>query len=255
MFLDRAKNSISSARAIAPMIGWRWVIGRRVLARLGITEVKLRTPGLPHPVACRTETSDIFEYTHLLSWGQVPLNLPIRPEYIVDAGANVGFSALRFQKEFPGATIVGLEPEPRNFAQFRKNCGPYPNISIEQAALWSRNTKLSIRSLDVDSSSFRVDEDSNGEVNAISILEVMKRHDLPRIDLLKIDIEGSEKVLFSDPHARDWLKHVGVMLVETHDRFEPGCTAAINKATDGLFEYKGIIDEYSCYVGPGSPAL
>ncbi len=47
-------------------------------------------------------------------------------------------------------------------------------------------------------------------------------------DLVKIDIEGSELELFSE--ATDWLRRVGVVVLELHDRFRPGCRAALDRA-------------------------
>ena len=185
---------------------------------------------------------------HHLGGGQVPFELPIRPRFIVDAGANVGFSALRFQREFPGATIVGLEPEPRNIIQFKKNCGPYSNIVLDEGALWSINTRLRIRSLDADQDGFQVEESEHGDVEAISVDEVMRRHHLPRIDLLKVDIEGSEKVVFSHPDAKYWLRSIGMIMVETHDRFEAGCTEAVENALAAGFDFRGVVGEYSFYV-------
>jgi FkbM family methyltransferase len=239
---------LASVRECAPMIGWKWAILDRLLKKVGVKEVRLKAVGLDHPIACRTGTSDIFEFTHLLGWKQVPLELPIRPMFIVDAGANVGYSSLRFQKDFPGASIVALEPEPRNIIQFKKNCGPYSNILLDEKALWSSNTRLRIRSLDADSNAFRVEEDQQGDVDAISVDEVMRRHQLPRIDFLKIDIEGSERAVFSHPNAKNWLRSVATIMVETHDRFEQGCSEAVERALECDFHFHGIIGEYALYI-------
>src|SRR5712692_3476646 len=197
VFISRTKRAFATARVQAPLIGWPWVIADRILRRLGFKEIQLKAKGMGHRVACRVGTADIFEYAQSLGRGQVPLDLPIRPEIIVDAGANVGYSALRFQKEFPGVMIIALEPEQDNFTQLKKNCAPYSNIIIERKALWATNTRLRIRVPDADVNGFQVKEDPDGDIEALSMDEVMKRHRLSRIDLLKIDIEGSEKVVFS----------------------------------------------------------
>ena len=178
----------------------------------------------------------------------MPFDLPFRPDFIVDAGANAGFSTLRFQKEFPGTKIVALEPERRNILQFKKNCASYPNITLDEKALWAANTRLRIRSPDVGLNAFQVEEDANGNVEALSMIEVMRRHHLPRIDLLKVDIEGSEKVVFSHANTKSWLQYVGMILIETHDSIEEGCTDAVEGALEGRFDFKGHIDEYEFYV-------
>jgi hypothetical protein len=54
-----------------------------------------------------------------------------------------------------------------------------------------------------------------------------------QIDLLKLDIEGSEKELFEDPAKKWWLSRTRAVIVELHDRFKPGCTAAVEAALAG----------------------
>jgi FkbM family methyltransferase len=243
--LDGIRRSIESAKNSAHAIGWRWAIAERMYRKFGIDEMTTRLPGL-HPVHIRVGTSDIYEFNHLLGRQQVPMVLPYQPEIIVDAGANVGYSALRFQQEFPGAKIIALEPDSRNFSQLQKNCGRYPNIIAEHAALWSHRATLHIIDPDVPACAFQVTEDPNGDISAKSIGDVMAEHALPRIDLLKIDIEGSEIEVFAD--VESWRPKVGMILVELHDRMRPGCTDAVHNALSGWFDYHGILDEYAFFV-------
>ncbi len=46
------------------------------------------------------------------------------------------------------------------------------------------------------------------------------------VDILKVDIEGAEKELFSGARI-DWLQRIGIVIVETHDRFKPGSHEAV----------------------------
>jgi FkbM family methyltransferase len=247
--IGRMRDFFQYAKKCAPVIGWKWAIGDRILRRIGINEVRIRVKGLAHRVVSRTGTSDIFEFMHLLGWRQVPFDLPIRPTFIVDAGANVGYSALRFQKEFPGAKIVSLEPEERNARQFKKNCAFYSNISLETAALWPTTTRLRIRALDAGANAYQVEESPIGEISALSIDEIMQRYRLPRIDLLKVDIEGSEKEVFSHPNAKCWLRSVAMILIEIHDdQVAKGCQEAVQGALEDHFDFRGHIDEYAFYV-------
>lgn len=166
----------------------------------------------------------------------------------MDAGANVGYSVLRLQSEYPNAKIVAIEPESRNLVQLKKNTSSLPNLSIESAALWSRSTRLKITSTSIDHNAFQVEEGADGNIEALTVRDIMERHRLPRIDLLKIDIEGSEKEVFESPHAEDWIPHVRMILVETHDRFKAGCTAAIDTALHNQFNFRGMVGEYRLYI-------
>jgi hypothetical protein len=57
---------------------------------------------------------------------------------------------------------------------------------------------------------------------------LLGRSGFPRIDVLKVDIEGAELELFTGP--TDWLASVDCVVVETHDRFRPGSDAAVREA-------------------------
>jgi hypothetical protein len=51
-----------------------------------------------------------------------------------------------------------------------------------------------------------------------------------KIDILKIDIEGSEKALFEDPSCAEWLTNTRVIYAELHDWMEPGSSRAFYQA-------------------------
>jgi hypothetical protein len=98
--IDRLQKSVVHARTAAPVLGWGWIFREKYLRRLGVEEVRFRADGLAHPVFCRVVSSDIYEYAHLLGRNRVPLELPFSPEYIVDAGSNVGIPSFAFDPNF-----------------------------------------------------------------------------------------------------------------------------------------------------------
>jgi FkbM family methyltransferase len=224
------------------------VITERILKQIGVREIQLKPKGLRRSVACRIATSDIHEYLHLLGRRRQTLDVPLRPKIVVDAGANVGYSVLRFRLEFPEALIIALEPEQANIEQFRKNCAGDDNVILEEKALWSTATRLRIRSYDTRPNSFQVEEDPHGDIAAISMGDLLAKYNLSRVDLLKIDVEGSEKIIFQDPTTATWLERVETILIETHDRFVPGCSQAVARTVASLFDSCGHRGEYSLYV-------
>ena len=52
------------------------------------------------------------------------------------------------------------------------------------------------------------------------------------IDILKIDIEGSEKEVFEA--SKTWIDKVTVVMAEVHDSLKPGCNQAFMEATRGF---------------------
>jgi hypothetical protein len=89
-----------------------------------------------------------------------------------------------------------------------------------------------------------VKEDPENEtVEALSIPAIMKKHQLEQIDLLKIDIETSEKQLFKEGYE-EWLPKVKMIIIELHDWLEKDCSRpflmAINKCFSSYkFAQKG----------------
>ena len=57
----------------------------------------------------------------------------------------------------------------------------------------------------------------------------MEQYKLPMIDILKLDIEGAEKQVFSG--STEWLENVKVLIVELHDNLEVGCASNFYRAT------------------------
>ena len=67
-----------------------------------------------------------------------------------------------------------------------------------------------------------------GVVRAVTVKELLEHAGASRVDLVKIDIEGSELELFSE--NTDWVASVGMLVLELHDRFRPGCREALDRA-------------------------
>ena len=250
-FIARARNFRDQAR----QLGWARTARIRALRRLGVEEMRLRAPGLRHRVAVRVADSDIYDFDHSLGRGREALKLGFTPSVIVDVGANVGYSVLRFFLEFPDARIIAVEPGRANLAQLRKNCAGYAKLSIEECGLWNANARLKITNPESGSNSFMVSEDPDGDIPAVSLDDIIERHSLDHIDLLKIDIEGSEIEVFSN--CERWLPKVRALLVETHDDMRPGCSDAVRRAVSNLMTFQGHVGEYEYYrahTRPGSNA-
>ena len=122
--------------------------------------------------------------------------------------------------------IVAVEPDVNNAALARKNCATYPQVEIVEGAVWPRPVMLEIENPTDESWAFRMREkpreDSSNGMRGMTIDELSKG---APIDLLKVDIEGGEKHLFTE--ETHWLSRVGAMLVELHGA---ECTQAVAKA-------------------------
>jgi hypothetical protein len=67
----------------------------------------------------------------------------------------------------------------------------------------------------------------------------MDRHGMDTVDVVKVDIETSERFLFAE--NTDWLDRVNCVAIEFHDRIVPGCREPVVAALDRHFgEYDEV---------------
>lgn len=145
---------------------------------------------------------------------------PVR--VVVDVGANAGYSAMYFARRFPTAVVIALEPDPENYDMLVTNvaANAATNVKPLRMALWVRNTTLSIHKDRGDgrSWSFYVEEDPSDRIEGVDLSTICSDYDLNIIDLLKMDIEGAEFVLFSNPAFVTMISHkVRLLALEIHD--------------------------------------
>lgn len=141
--------------------------------------------------------------------------------YVIDCGANIGLSAVFFANKYPNAKIIAIEPDEQNFSFLKKNTSPYPNVTCLQRAIWSSSENLQVIDPGNGGWSLQTRVSEEGSLKGITIDEIMDEYDFPRIDLLKIDIEGAEKELFAHSFE-SWLSKTRVIAIELHDFIEPG---------------------------------
>jgi FkbM family methyltransferase len=145
---------------------------------------------------------------------------------IIDAGSNIGLTSLFFLDHFKNANIVCIEPENNNFKILEYNLQNCPENKILKinGGIWKTDTFIKIVNDFKDKLdwSFRVEEtkDKNG-IQAYTINTIIIKVGFLQIDILKIDIEGSEKQIF-DPLISDlsFLKVTKCLAIEIHDLFD-----------------------------------
>jgi len=130
-------------------------------------------------------------------------------KFIVDAGADIGVFSVWAARRLPHARIVAIEPHPETFASLQHNVDVNRLGSRVQAAQVALSAEGGVREIRSGGESQRrslIPRDRSGsenetvEVPSLTIAELMERYHLAEIDLLKMDIEGSEwEVLLSTP--------------------------------------------------------
>lgn len=209
-----------------PGVRIAWQIRKAMWASSPGQSVEVAIPGWKYPIYLRTGTSDAAVFCQVFLDKQGFFPIPGTPRFIVDAGANIGLMSLCFANRFPQSEIIALEVDESNYQLLIKNCQPYDRIIPLHIGLWSHSAMLSIDNPDANSWSFQVNEvpsDTPGAIAAIGIADLLERYGHPCIDILKIDIEGSEYEIFSRG-LNEWIDRTSSIVVEIHERIKPGVT-------------------------------
>lgn len=142
--------------------------------------------------------------------------------HIIDAGGNIGTTTLYLKQHFPQARILTIEPDARNFAQIQKNVqvNELPGIRPIQAGVWKNDAYLSITQpggLMNQTSLVVTESPTPTALKGVTIGALADAHDFRVIDVLKMDIEGTEAVLFRDPVFQQMLAtRVRYLALEIH---------------------------------------
>jgi FkbM family methyltransferase len=179
---------------------------------------KLTSRKLAFPVKARPKTSDLEVFSQILAFNEYRCVDGIKaPKLIVDLGANVGYSSAYFLSRFDGSRVIAVEPDPDSFSMLLANVARYSDrITTLNAAVWPRQERLSLNHIGQGAEwGASVSPSADGNVNVVTIPELLKLSGMDRISLLKIDIEGAEVELFSSG-SESWLPLVDNIVIELH---------------------------------------
>jgi FkbM family methyltransferase len=147
---------------------------------------------------------------------------------IVDLGANVGYSCLYWCQRYPQSQVTAFEPHPAHLDAIQENLamnGLLDRVKVVGAAAGTNERHSYLT--DGRSSSTVTDQPAAFQIR---VLDIFCEQELAnKIDLLKIDIEGSEYEILSDPRFAEL--NVRAMVVEWHNSPEhpDGLTWCLHK--------------------------
>ena len=196
--------------------------------------------GLKNKVYLRTNTSDFDTFFHIFMYEQYNYEYPanFNPKVILDCGANIGLAAIYFANRYPDARIIAVEPEFSNFQILKLNAKGYPNITCLQNGIWDKSANLEVVDIGAGKWGFitkEVEVKNEFTIQAIAINDIMDKNNVPYFDIVKMDIEGSEKQVFSSNYEK-WLSKTKMIIIEFHDKMLPGTSKAFFKAIS-TFDY------------------
>jgi FkbM family methyltransferase len=200
----------------------RSIFQRTDLDRMPRSLVALHLKGYPHPLFIRRNSSDRFIVRQVFrqrEYGSVPLMLPIR--LFVDAGANIGCASFYLLQQFPQAHAEVIEPDPENLVLCRQNLEPFASrIRFRAQGVWPRSASLRLikpapgAELESTISVIECLPGERGDVQSVSLDDVLAQQSQAEFDLVKMDIEGAERAVLEDLPA--WLGSTRNLMIELH---------------------------------------
>jgi FkbM family methyltransferase len=148
---------------------------------------------------------------------------------IFDGGANRGNTCARYRKLYSGATLHLFEPFPESFRVLKQRFESVPSVNLNEAALSDAEGVVSLNSnaFDVTNSLLKSDplaDQSWGEgvLNTRSTLQVStttidaycQARSIRAIDILKLDIQGSELLALRGAGSMLENRRVGLIYME-----------------------------------------
>jgi FkbM family methyltransferase len=138
------------------------------------------------------------------------------PATILDCGSNIGMSIMFFKSIWPNSQIVGVEASPHVFKLLEKNVQDISNVTVLNVAVGDHHGEIPFYSSTQDSLVGSINP-LRGAAEAVNVrsIPISDLIDGP-LDLLKIDIEGSEADAFSDLESSGKIRLIREMLIEYH---------------------------------------
>jgi FkbM family methyltransferase len=208
-----------------PLLSW---IMRRLIKRIHGQEVSVRYvadgywvidwPGesvpmekpwpSPSPAQWDVLARDVFLQEYTPSTGDV----------VVDIGAGVGWELNLFSRLVgPSGRVVAVEADPETFRwlERRRELNGLSNVAAIQAAVTAEPGEVLISSEGFHEEHRLVDSGPGHRVRALTLDGLLAEHEISRLDFLKMNIEGAERLALVGMDAS--AKSVRNLAVSCHD--------------------------------------
>ncbi len=129
---------------------------------------------------------------------------PSGVHHIIDLGANVGMTVLFWLHAYPGARITAFEPHPAHVARLHANVAlnaAGARVNVHESAAGTRVSQWEL--IDAGMSSSLVAPGAVANAIPVNVEDVFETLLAGTVDILKIDIEGSEFAILDDARFRN----------------------------------------------------
>ncbi|PNW88485.1 hypothetical protein CHLRE_01g031700v5 [Chlamydomonas reinhardtii] len=168
---------------------------------------------------------------------------------VLDLGGNCGLAATVLAAVYPNARVVTVEPGTSTFQLLAVNTAHNRRIQAVYGAAWGSSTLITLNGPIYD---HEVKQEATDWATSVGPLQtaaasvsdlvpawavddLLAKYHLGAVDVLKVDVEGSEAVMFRDSKNVQWLRRVKCLVIEWHHRH----------LSDRQYEkFKAIMDRY-----------
>ena len=144
------------------------------------------------------------------------------PATILDLGSNIRMSILLFKSLWPACRVFGVEASPEIFAMLEQNVRGLPEVTVVNRAVSDRAGTISFYSTP-DSLMGSTNMLRGGSVGTAVEATPLSEFVSGPVDLLKIDIEGSEIAAFAELGASGKMSLIREMRIEYHHHIPGEC--------------------------------
>lgn len=201
------------ARKRAPWFMWMWI--REGAARLRRRPGPFRVRVDGGVVWTPTFDQALFLTNEIFIEGCYRMPLPARP-LILDCGANAGTSLLFFARAFPDSRLVAFEPDPDAFELLGRTVRENRiTVEVHQLAL-GREEGIATIQTDGPASVHATLSDAEPEGVTVRVVRLSPYVPAEGVDLLKLDVEGSELRVLEELRDAQALSRVRALVAEVH---------------------------------------
>jgi FkbM family methyltransferase len=139
---------------------------------------------------------------------------------VIDGGSNVGLATQYFYDHCK--QIYAIEPSPENYEALAKNkeFNEWDKVKLYNAALSDKDGEAEIHFNTGNRTANSITSNwghGGTSVKTITLKTLFKENKIDEVDFLKMDIEGAESMVLSDPSFKEVAPKIKALMVEFHN--------------------------------------
>jgi FkbM family methyltransferase len=218
----------STSVGVSATARWELLILRSKFGKREPARWSVRPRRVLHPLIMRLQgSSDISAFDQIFVSEEYSCLRDLKDvRFVLDLGANVGYSSAYFLSCFPNSRVLAVEPDERNVMMCKLNLLPYGDrVRVLHGAVWSNSTNLRLaRGIYGDRREWATqvlaptsDKSLSTDVPGWDMQALIDLAGVSAVDLLKVDIERAELAVFGIS-ALKWLPKVRNICIELHGK-------------------------------------